>query len=55
MAAGKEQVNKAMKGEKASGLYFPIAAVQVGVWAGTGLLRYCEHPHCTPLSEFRAA
>lgn len=26
--AGKDQVNKAMKGEKASGLYFPITAVQ---------------------------
>ena len=29
MTAGKDQVNKAMKREKASGLYFPIAAVQV--------------------------
>ncbi len=29
MNAGKDQVNKAMKGEKANGLYFPIAAVQV--------------------------
>ena len=29
LCAGKDQVNKAMKGEKASGLYFPITAVQV--------------------------
>ncbi len=27
--AGKEQVSKAMKGEKAGGIYFPITAVQV--------------------------
>ena len=27
--AGKDAVNKATKGEKAGGLYFPIAAVQV--------------------------
>lgn len=27
--AGKEQVSKAMKGEKAGGIFFPITAVQV--------------------------
>jgi len=27
--AGKEQVSKGMKGEKAGGIYFPITAVQV--------------------------
>lgn len=28
-SAGKEQVSKGMKGEKAGGIYFPITAVQV--------------------------
>ena len=41
MCAGKDQVNKAMKGEKANGLYFPIAAVQVGVLAGSTFLKQC--------------
>lgn len=40
VCAGKDQVNKAIKGEKASGLYFPIAAVQVcgSNESATGLL-----------------
>ncbi len=40
--AGKEQVSKAMKGEKAGGIYFPITAVQV-VPSQTALSLKFEH------------
>ena len=36
--AGKDAVNKATKGEKAGGLYFPIPAVQVGAVIRFGAL-----------------